>query len=352
ESQHEDHDTAARHVIRALALAGRVAWPARRVRLLLQLAGEYLWRGRVALAEACYRRARRWAFWSDIPVEKASARAGLAACEGERGRFQRALRHHRAAFRLLKRAPVGSADEIWPELLHNAGWFHLYQGRTETAHSLFVEGRRFAEEHRNWVMAARCMISEAELLILLGGLPAATALAGRAAEIGVPADHAGLCRDAKEVLALACLCTGDLSTATSATTVAARRRGSVFGLGLAGIVAYRTGDRRSAHDLFEQARQRAEGPDRREERDFQAFDDHALVLCGLALCGEPEALPRAIALYRSARAMTSAPGPVLRAVRLLTQFGSDDDDGVLARARLAASGETTGGARRTRRPGS
>ena len=94
------------------------------------------------------------------------------------------------------------------------------------------------------------------------------------------------------------------------------------------------------------------GPDRREERDFQAFDDHALVLCGLALCGEPEALPRAIALYRSARAMTSAPGPVLRAVRLLTQFGSDDDDGVLARARLAASGETTGGARRTRLPGS
>lgn len=73
--------------------------------------------------------------------------------------------------------------------------------------------------------------------------------------------------------------------------------------------------------------------------DYLTLECKALALCGLTLTDHPDQLPEAIALFRAARAITTAPGIVTRTLRLLDAITVHDTAGHLATARTAAQGD-------------
>ena len=72
---------------------------------------------------------------------------------------------------------------------------------------------------------------------------------------------------------------------------------------------------------------------------YLALDCKALASCGLALNGQPDQLADAIAAFRAARAITTAPGIVARTLRLLDAIAASDTTGLLTAARAAAHGD-------------
>ena len=188
-----------------------------------------------------------------------------------------------------------------------------------------------------------CLLGEAELALDDDNLPQAVSLAEEAAAIGIRNGNRALCRVAMEILAEVRLCQGDLAAAARAADIARRHHCTVVGFGLAGLVAYRQegrdGEARAAfqagHDLAERLR-------RPNQRNYQLFDVHGLVACGLALLGDQTRLTTALAAYRAGRTVTTANGAVRRSVLLLDQFRPRADPGILEQVRAAAKGERTG----------
>jgi len=74
-------------------------------------------------------------------------------------------------------------------------------------------------------------------------------------------------------------------------------------------------------------------------QNYDAFDNRALALCGLALSEGTDQMQEASEAYQSARAITAAPGVVGRALRLLDALAIADHTGVLGSVRPAAAGD-------------
>jgi hypothetical protein len=110
---------------------------------------------------------------------------------------------------------------------------------------------------------------------------------------------------------------------------------------LLGVIALRQGERPAAQEAFAEAVAQADALLAHTAQYYDALDAKGLALCGLALCGQGDALPAAVGAYRAARAITQVTGTVGRAVRLLHALAQADPSGpeLLAAARAAAGGE-------------
>jgi hypothetical protein len=110
-------------------------------------------------------------------------------------------------------------------------------------------------------------------------------------------------------------------------------------LALLGVVAVRQGDTAAAREAFVQALSKTADLLSRCAQNYDAFDNRALALCGLALCDGTDQIQEASEAYRLARAITAAPGVVSRTLRLLDVLAVGDRTGVLGSVRPAAAGD-------------
>ncbi len=135
-------------------------------------------------------------------------------------------------------------------------------------------------------------------------------------------------------LALACLCTGELPQARTAT-----EQGREYNyapnlpdvLTLLGIIALRWQDSDTAKEAFTAAIREADALLSHGDRNYSALDAKALSLCGLALCEQnPGHIRDGAAAFKAAREITDAPGTVARVMRLSDELAKADAEGVLA----------------------
>ena len=110
-------------------------------------------------------------------------------------------------------------------------------------------------------------------------------------------------------------------------------------LALLGLIALRQGDRVASVEAFSAAISHADVMLERCEQNYEALDAKGLALAGLAVLEGGQRAAEAIAAFRAARAITSAPGIVGRVRRLLDALAPADAAGVLARVAEAAEGQ-------------
>jgi tetratricopeptide (TPR) repeat protein len=163
-----------------------------------------------------------------------------------------------------------------------------------------------------------------------------------AARIGEKIGNVEISNSAHRAVVLARLLSGDLSGARSAAEEARRYRspnndGNV--LALLGVVAVRQDDTAVAREAFAQALAKTADLLSYSAQNYDSLDNWALALCGLALCDGTNQMQEASEAYRSARAITAAPGVVGRALRLLDALAVGDRTGVLGSVCLAAAGD-------------
>ena len=134
-------------------------------------------------------------------------------------------------------------------------------------------------------------------------------------------------------LALACLCTGNLS---EARTVAEQAKEYNFPpnlpnvLALLGIIALRQQDSDTAKTAFSNAVREADALLSRNDRNYSVLDAKGLSLCGLALCEQnPAHVSDAAAAFAAARNITRSAGIVARVRRLFDELAKSDKDGML-----------------------
>lgn len=107
---------------------------------------------------------------------------------------------------------------------------------------------------------------------------------------------------------------------------------------LLGIAQLRQGAHSEARQSFTTSVEHADGQLQHTPENYYALDRKALALCGVALTGQSDRLLDAIAAFRAARAITTAPSIVARTLRLLDTIAASDTDGSLTSARTAAQG--------------
>ena len=185
------------------------------------------------------------------------------------------------------------------------------------------------------------LVMLAQMLCDKGQYQEAASAALDAARIGEKISDREISSSAYDAVALARLLIGDLSEARSAAE-AARGYGSPNNddvLALLGIVAVRQGDTAAAREAFAQALAKTADLLSHSAQNYDAFDNRALALCGLALCDGTDRVQEASEAYRSARAITAAPGVVRWTLRLLDALAVGDRTGVLGTVRTAAAGD-------------
>ncbi len=148
--------------------------------------------------------------------------------------------------------------------------------------------------------------------------------------------------EARVSLAQAHLLSGDLDACRAAAESATAhdhppRRAQVHLL--LGIAQLRQGAHLQAQQSFTAAVGHADAQLQQTPNDYFTLECKALALCGLTLTDHPDQLPEAIALFRTARAITTAPGIVTRTLRLLDAITAHDATGRLATTRAAAQGD-------------
>jgi tetratricopeptide (TPR) repeat protein len=338
--QQDDLQGAIGLLLDALTLAKQLDDPPNLVRIQITLGGAYFEHGQISKAAELYQLALNAARAQRLQLEEARARGGLLVCLGETGRFVGALEQHAAALTVIQELQDSNSLTLKAELLVQSGWIYGQLGQTEEALASLRRGRELSRLLGDQVLEGRCLADEADVLIHDGRLAHAIELAGEATTIAASARSPRLSRQGNSTLALAYLAAGDLDAAREAADTAARHRRSrraLRALAMQGITALRQGEREKAQLAFLDASVRAETLRDREHRSFAVLDLHGAVLCGLVRCGDRDQLDRAISAYRTARAVTRAPGAVRRSLRLLDELGWDGE-GSLAAARHAASG--------------
>lgn len=336
--QREDHEAAARHLEEALKLAsGR-----RRIVLRKQLTAAYVRTGHLRHATVHSRRACREALVPTRLWDVATSLAGLAMCRAKEGRFEPALWLLRVARATLKLVGGERAQIQLAVVLTEEAWIHGQLGDRERARRLLREGRLRANDLGDRKLVGTCLLGTAQLALDDRDPKQAAELAEEAWRIGISNGNSALRRFSMEILAIAQLDQGNVDAAARAADIAQRNHGSVLGLGLVGLAAYRCGAEEPARAAFLKGYRAATKPDLANEGDFQFLDSYGLVTCGLVLLGDLSLLGEAVSAFRHARDYAPASGAVDRILLLLKQFGPDADPEILGRIRSAARGEGAG----------
>ena len=146
---------------------------------------------------------------------------------------------------------------------------------------------------------------------------------------------------ANETLAVARLSLADLPgarAAAEAARVADAPLNNHNVLALLGLIALRQGDRTAATEALQAVIAHADVMLERCDQNYGALDAEGLALAGLAVLEGGERAADAIAAFRAARTITSAPGIVGRVKRLLDAMAPADAAGILAPIFRASEG--------------
>lgn len=261
----------------------------------------------------------------------------LGICYRVLGRTEAALALQEQALAIVRE--LGNRpDEA--RSLHNLATCLGDLGRPAAAIDRYEQALALARELGGRPIEAAVLTGLAAVLIDLDRLAEAVAVAEQSTVIAGELRVPSLGNQSHAYAALARLYAGDLSGARIDAEAALRydRPLNNHNVGvLLGVIACRQDDREAARTAFASAVSGAEHLLAQDADHFAAHDTLALARCGLALGGNPAELPAAIKAYRAARAITTAPGIVARALRLHDALALADPDCVLAPVRIAAA---------------
>lgn len=345
--------------------------------------------GQVTQAIDCFNQAQRLYQRDNNVTGIADCLGNLGNCFYRLGQIQQAIDYGEDLLTL--RRGLGDWQGVGLNL-SNLGCYYMVLGQTPRAAEYFEQALGLAGEWEDRRGRALRLNNLGNVYSVLGQLPRAleyykealalqralgdrpgeavhlTNLAnalvddGRAAEAIAPArESVEICRahhlpasHSHIALALACLYSGDLTSARAAAEGARQYdepNNNHTALTVLGVVALRQGDRPAAHAAFAAAREQALMMQARDAHNVDALDALGLASCGLTLTlraslpadREPDSSAKlyaaeAVTAFRAARAVNRDAGLVQRLLRLLAELEESDGEGVLAGVREAAGG--------------
>lgn len=340
----DDDETA--DIASALAVAIHQPWarraPRGRLQLTIQLALAEREAGRLTAAARRLRTAAWLCRFKSMSYEEALGRDGLALCLAQLGRFRAATRQFSRAARLVRALDGPQRDEVDGTICLNWGWLYGQFGDADRALDLLDNGLRVATAAHDIVLEGRLLDGQAAVLSDYRDPQLAVAPAERAAEIGVRTPNVNLSRQANVTLAYAYLRTNQIAQAAAAAQAAVRLPPGPRALAAwaaYGTALFRAGDDAGARDAFYAACTEAWLRIDREPGAYQTYEVAGLALSGLAVCGEPSRLSRAVDAYRRARRIAPVAGASRRCAIHLRLLGSEADPEVINTALRAATGE-------------
>ncbi|RNC67177.1 MAG: TIR domain-containing protein [Desulfuromonadales bacterium] len=360
-------------------LRGKLEDPWLRQNSCGNLGTAYYWTGRYAKAIESYGEALEAARASGDSWGQSAWTGSLANCYGELGETRRALELYDEALALARQvgSPLAEAPHI-----NNRGYYLVDLGATQEAlecHRLAFElsnqggdrqgnsihlanqGARLNDLGKSEEALARCReslaiareigyrYSEAVSLTYLGDIhrdrgewSEAIASYEEALVIADDISNTQFRTLVEWGLAYVYLCTGDLAEAARFAAEARIHevpRTSHGAWAMAGVIALRRGDTKTAREAFVTAVTAADLLLSRNDRNAPALDSRGLALCGLVLCdGDRTRLTDAAAAYRAARAICHDAGIVARILQLFDELAVADTVGMLRDLRPLAAG--------------
>jgi tetratricopeptide (TPR) repeat protein len=237
-------------------------------------------------------------------------------------------------------------DRRWEGIARaNIGRCHAGLGQTARAIEYYEQALAIGREVGDRVGEGYSLLLLARLSIDEGRDSDAILQTTDAVSIGEEAGDPRLVSAGKEILALAHLYIGDFPTARAAAKAAhvhdvPKNNHNV--LALIGLIALRQGDRAAAAESFSAAIAHADVMLDRCDQNYEALDAKGLALTGLAVIEGGQRAAEAIAAFRTARAITKAPGVVGRVRQLLDALAPADAADVLSPIYPAAEGREIG----------
>jgi tetratricopeptide (TPR) repeat protein len=227
--------------------------------------------------------------------------------------------------------------------LYNLGSSYSDLGHIRRAIDLFEQALAIAREISYRYAEAMCPARLGEAHGTLGLWDPGAQHCRQAIEVADAIGSGQAQSGARHSLARIQLLTGDFS-ATVQTVTAARDHDyppARAGLSLLSAIAQlRQCQPAAAAQEFRTAITHADEQLRQTSGDYQALDTRALALCGLALTTDPAKAAEAAAVFRAARAITSADGIVNEALALFNALAAADRAGILTGIRPAVKGDT------------
>jgi tetratricopeptide (TPR) repeat protein len=219
-----------------------------------------------------------------------------------------------------------------------------YHARGDIARAIIFHGQelniahevadRVGEGYALWHLAGVFVDEQRQT----GAIPQATDAVRIGGETGDPV----VISSANATLALAHLCLDDLPPARAAAQAARAVDVPLNNhnvLALLGLIALRQGDRPAAAEAFRSAIAHADVVLERCGQNYSALDARGLALAGMSLLEGADRVPEAIAAFRAARAITSAPGIVARVKQLLDALAPAASAGILSEIYKAAEAQ-------------
>jgi tetratricopeptide (TPR) repeat protein len=307
-----------------------------RKRLLTNLGSAYYELGQTSRAMDHYEQALELA--RDEPAERPGPLSGLALCDGERGRFPAAIARSTEVYAIAR--DIGDR-RLQAEQLANLGSFEGQRGNSSAAIDRLERGLDIAREIGYRLAQGLCLCNKAEVLIDQGRVAQAITVAAEAVVVGQEIGSAPLIWSASHVHALANLFNGDLPAARVAVDQACRYGSghrTFMTFALQGVIALRQGQEAAAGEAWDSAIRGADQFLAEGHENFAALDAKGLALSGLAFLGQGN-LDQAVAAYLAARRITSEPGVVNRAQRLLVELALVAGAAALEPARAASAND-------------
>ena len=261
----------------------------------------------------------------------------LANCYDAIGQITQAIEAYEQALAIARE--VGD-QEGEANRLCALGDSYYELGQTARAIELTEQALAIAQQTGYRYAEALCLANLGDAYGHLQSWDQATGYCQRAIAIGDEIGSAQAQAEARQILARVALLAGDAPAAREAIG-AARAHDyppSRARLSLLSGLAQLGQDQPAAAREFQAAITQADETLQQTSGDHQALDTKALALCGLALTADPAKVAEAAAVFRAARAITSADGVVGQTLALLGVLAAADRDGILAGARPAAKG--------------
>jgi tetratricopeptide (TPR) repeat protein len=318
-------------------LAGKLRDPYQRASCASNLGTAYLDMARYREAMRCYEQALAIAGEVGDRHGVGADLSNLGGCYQGLGQLDRALELYKQSLATVHEIGYRQGEGT---ALGNLGNGYAGLGQLERALELYEQALAILHEVGDRRGEGMALANLASNLVHLGRSDEAAQHARAAVTVAEAIGDTSTASYSHRNLALSLLCSGDLVGARTAAEQASRYdepQNNAYVLGLLGVIALRQGDSGVAQDAFARAVEHAGRLLEREARNYEALDARGLALCGLTLCGG-DRIQEAVDAYRSARAVTTAPGIVGHALRLLDLLAPVDAAGVLAPARAAAVG--------------
>ena len=251
----------------------------------------------------------------DDVLDLVAAEAGLADCYRRWGRYSEAIDHGGKALSAARDQgspwSVGIAVKL-------ARW-HAEQGRREEADRLMKVADQAAADHADPALRMVFLAGQADLLLDAGHFRRARSVAKQALSSGLELNDPVMVSRASITLAMAYLELGDIAAARDEIGRASRcwpEGRSLDVLALQALIASRSDQDEEARDLFTELEREAVHCQKRDKRDFAAWDFEGLAICGKQV-GLAASLDQAKKAFRQAREHVWAPGLDARLKRWL-----------------------------------